>query len=285
MRLTLTPLLAMACVLLFAAGAFAQQSGSSGISVSTAAGIAPPHSAPIAPSPAPFDGESLFLDTTDGHRIAAWYWAPLQSGAPWVILVHMRGGHKGTWGDMPRKLVDEGFAVAAIDLRGHGESLAASGRPLNFEGLTENDYQAMLGDIAAAHVLFETRSAVDADRVAVIGASIGANLAIMYAAGDERVRTAVALSPGLNFMGLQPLSYLPGYDRRALYLVVASGDEYSYKSCHEIEAQALADPASIRSFDGTEHGTDLLEAHRGLDATIVSGWLLNHLPPRGSNIT
>jgi hypothetical protein len=40
-----------------------------------------------------------------------------------------------------------------------------------------------------------------------------------------------------------------------------------------------ADPVSYREFPGREHGTNLLSAHDGLDATITSGWLLNHLAP------
>lgn len=255
-----------------------------GVEVQTAAGVPAPVIAPRL-TPAPYGGEALFLPTEDGCRTAAWYWAPLQTGAPGVILVHMRGGNKGTWGDMPKQLVEEGFAVIAIDLRGHGESIDPAGRRLDLNALKEADYLAMLGDIAAAHRLFEQRNAVDADRVGLVGASIGANLAMMYAAGDLRVRTVVALSPGLNYMGLQPLKYLAGLDKRALYLVAATGDEYSFSGCQELEKLALSDPVSFRSFEGKEHGTDLLDAHPGLGVTIVSGWLLNHLPPRGVNIT
>ena len=284
MRFFLLALTVIAAVLFQTACPKAQQAGSS-TGISTAAGIAPPAGTPLAPSPAPYGGEALYLDTDDGWRVAAWYWAPLASDAPGVILVHMRGGNKGTWGDMPKQLVQEGFAVVAIDLRGHGETINPAGRVAALDDLEEADYLAMVNDIRAAHGLLEARTAVDADRVAVVGASIGANLAIIYASQDSRVRTAVALSPGLNYMGLQPLNYLEAYSRRALYMVVATGDEYSYRSCLEIEAKAKADPASIRSFDGKDHGTDLLEAHRGLDTTIVTGWLLNHLPPRGNNVT
>ena len=46
-----------------------------------------------------------------------------------------------------------------------------------------------------------------------------------------------------------------------------------------VEAAKDADPVSFREFEGKEHGTNLLSAHPGLDMTIITGWLLNHLPP------
>ncbi len=235
---------------------------------------------PNAPSAAPFDGESRFLRTADGYLVASWYWPPAGEQAPGVILLHMRGRDKSSWGDMPEKLVAEGFAVIAIDLRGHGETLDPQGRRMQLEQLKNADYLAMLGDVAAAHQALSDDARVDGDRVGIIGASIGANLAIMYAAGDKRVRTAVALSPGLNYMGLEPLGYLEGYDARALYLIAAEGDETAFESCEALEKATAADPVSFRHFEGRDHGTDLLTAHPGLDMTIISGWLLNHLPPQ-----
>ena len=134
-------------------------------------------------------------------------------------------------------------------------------------------------DVAAAHLAFDDDKRVDGDRVGIIGASIGANLAIMYTAGDRRVRTAIALSPGLNYLGLEPLGYLEDYDARALYLIAGEGDQTAFESCEALERATAADPVSFRHFAGKDHGTDLLSAHPGLDMTIISGWLLNHLPP------
>lgn len=234
---------------------------------------------PQVPSLAPIGAEARYLKTSDGWQVAAWYWAPPAENAPGVILLHMRGKDKSSWGDMPDKLVGEGYAVVAIDLRGHGETLNSQGRRVGLNALRDADYQAMLNDIGAAHELFEREEAVDADRVAIIGASIGANLAIMYAAGDRSVRTAVALSPGLNYMSLEPLGYLEDYDARALYLIAAAGDKPAHEACLALQEATAADPVSYREFPGRDHGTNLLSAHEGLDDTIVSGWLLNHLPP------
>src|SRR5205085_10092517 len=98
---------------------------------------------------------------------------------------------------------------------------------------------------------------------------------------DRHVRTAVCLSPGLDFKGLKPLDVMQQVDKRPLYLIATKGDEYSAKSATELSKAGMTDgPKSLRLFEGNEHGTDMLSAHEGLDITIASGWLLNYLPPK-----
>ncbi|MEZ5338255.1 MAG: alpha/beta fold hydrolase [bacterium] len=230
---------------------------------------------------APKGARELTLTTTDGHSIAAWYWKPQKSGAPALILLHMLGSDKSAYSDMAAKLVAEGYAAIAIDLRGHGDSLFPDGGNPGFRALTESDFSGMLNDVKAAHEFLATQQDVDAERVGVIGASIGANLAIIYASSDLRVRTAVALSAGDDYKGLRPSSFIERFGRRPLYLICAKGDDYSWQSSVALEKLATAaDPVSLRVFEGKAHGTKLLEEHAGLDDTIVSGWLLNYLPPK-----
>jgi dienelactone hydrolase len=170
--------------------------------------------------------------------------------------------------------------VLAIDLRGHGETVDAGGNRGAVDALTDADYKAMLKDIKAAHDWLVKQRGLETDRVGIIGASIGANLGILYAATDRRVRTVVAMSPGLDYRGLKPIPALDAYDKRPLYLLVSKHDKDSYGACEKFKAAAVkAKPVSLRSFDGAEHGTDLLGAHPGLDSTIATGWLLNYLPP------
>jgi dienelactone hydrolase len=282
MRYTVLSLVSLALLLLGVACPRAEQAASSSGTESAAPVTAAQEAAaivPLTPSEAPFGGEARYLRSSDGYYVAAWYWAPREAGAPGVILLHMRGRSKSSWGDFPEKLVAEGFAAVAIDLRGHGETLDPGGRGVELNDLKDSDYRLMLNDVAAAHQLLAGEEAADETRIALVGASIGANLAIMYAAGNKYARTAVALSPGLNYKSLEPKPYLEAYGERALYLIAAEGDKYSHESCLELEQASKADPVSYRHFAGSEHGTNLLSAHEGLDMTIISGWLLNHLPP------
>lgn len=224
------------------------------------------------------------MRAADGTVVAGWYWqaklAPKQKLAPGVLLLHMRGRDKSGWGSLPDTLRDEGYSVLAVDLRGHGETVNALGQREPLESLTDGDYQNMLFDVGAAASWLRQQSGVDSERIGIIGASIGANLGVLYAAQDRKVRTVVCLSPGLDYRGLKPLPALTAYDKRPLYLIAAKGDRESYAASEKLrDAAMLAKPASLRSFNGSEHGTELLRVHPGLDKTITTGWLLNYLPP------
>ena len=135
----------------------------------------------------------------------------------------------------------------------------------------------MIRDVRAAAAYLRDRKDVNGDRLALIGASIGANLSLQYAAEDMQVRTVVLLSPGLNYRSLKTLPYVDGYDKRALFMVVAEGDAYSFESCRQVkEAAEQASPLKLKVYKGDDHGTALLRTHEGLDEIIIA-WLLNHL--------
>ncbi len=235
---------------------------------------------------APKGASFVWLKTRDQFNVAAWYFAPKPpkvkgTQAPAILLLHMRGKDKSSWGGLPAKLVAEGFAVLAIDLRGHGETLDPQGRGVPLSSLQDADYQNMIFDVAAGHEYLASQSAVDPDRLGIIGASIGANLGLIYCAGDRRVRTVVALSPGLDYRSLKPMTSMDGVDKRAIYLVASRSDMPSVEACDKLSKSGNQEGVkSVRLFDGSAHGTDLFAAHPGFDDTIVGGWLLNTIPPR-----
>jgi len=231
----------------------------------------------------PQGANATTLSTSDGWKIAAWYWAPRAANAkaPGVILLHQRAKDKSSWGSLPAQLVKQGYAVIAIDLRGHGESVGPGGKHVDFNDLTDPEYTAMLRDVRAADQYIGSQPGVDGDRIGIIGASIGANLAIIYLSSNRHVRTAVCLSPGLDYHGLKPLDYMKAVDKRPLYLIAAKGDADSANAADALSRAGTIDgPKSLRLLEGSAHGTDLLASSEGLDKTIATGWMLNYLAPK-----
>ena len=91
------------------------------------------------------------VTTADGWTLPMDYYYPhneqtpttTTQNTPVVILLHGAGGNRLVWKGLATKLQRAGFAVAAVDLRKHGESQAPPGYRGKTAELTPIDYQAM----------------------------------------------------------------------------------------------------------------------------------------------
>ena len=91
---------------------------------------------------------------------------------PVVILLHDLGGNKSDWlsaTDTYVALLERGYAVLAIDMRGHGQTPL----PDNRQVLELIDLELSFFDVHAALVWLQSQSKVDASRIAVVGSGSG----------------------------------------------------------------------------------------------------------------
>jgi acylglycerol lipase len=121
-----------------------------------------------------FDGETIF------HQA----WLPDRDPRAVVLLVHGLGEHSGRYGHVARALVDAGWAVHALDHRGHGRS---SGKRAFVRS-----YDEFLRD------LHQFRRMVGRDHsgvpLVVLGHSMGGNIAMGYTLGNQDSIAALVLS-------------------------------------------------------------------------------------------
>ncbi len=197
--------------------------------------------------------------TEDGVRLKGTYYRPAATNAPGVVLLHMLGRKRGDWDVFARQLQEAGFGVLAIDLRGHGES----------EG--QREWRKMTKDAAIAVDFIRSRPEINPDRIAILGASIGANIAINYAAQDASIRGAALLSPGLDYHGVTTPDAVKAYGKRPLFLAASSEDAYAYESVQELSKLA-AGPVRLLLLDGQGHGTQMLGKGNGLEEALLT-WL------------
>jgi carboxymethylenebutenolidase len=138
--------------------------------------------------------ETVTYQTDDGVRVvASWWLPPGEKNPPVVILLHEQDGSRAQWKDLIPILVDEGYAVLAPDLRGHGESTtivrAGQEEPSTFVR------EEALRDVLAALTWLQGRNDIDLNRVGVIGAGVGADLGYTSTGVFAPVRAAIALTP------------------------------------------------------------------------------------------
>ena len=137
------------------------------------------------------DKQEISLQTDDGVTIKATLNRPDATGLrPAVVLIHQGGSDRTEWAAFVPKLLQEGYVTLAYDVRGHGQSdkVKSIGALFNDPTQAPLDLQAVLHYLAALDF-------VDAKRIAVVGSSIGANLACVASGRPEyRIKTAVAIS-------------------------------------------------------------------------------------------
>ena len=179
-----------------------------------------------------------------------WYPAAGDEPAPAVLLLHMLNGRARDWQPFTEELTRAGIHVLAIDLRGHGES---GGKP---------DWPLARDDAARWWRWLAARPEVAEGSLAVIGASIGANLALLGCGEWEDCRAAYALSPGRDYRGLRPRPALEADQSPPATLVAARGDEYSAASILDFAASASGE-VRLWLLPGRAHGTRLFATAAG----------------------
>lgn len=212
--------------------------------------------------PASAASQRVTIRTDDGVPLAATWYEPGVRSAPAVILVHMLHKSRRDWEPVASRLASEGIGALAIDLRGHGESsgtLDAGEAP---------DYSVLVRDIIAARRYLASRSDVQQSHVGIAGASIGANLAVLEAAGDLTVASLALLSPSLEYRGLRIEAALRKYGSRPALLVSSDDDPYATRSVHDLQkAGGGTREALVLSRAG--HGTVMLARDQDLGRTLV----------------
>lgn len=197
------------------------------------------------------------------------------AGGPAALLLHMMPAAKESWGPLAEALAGRGFTTLAIDLRGHGESVRGpGGRRLDYKAFSDEEQQTKMKDVEAAVRWLESRGA-ERPRLALVGASIGANLSIAYAGAHRDVPAVVALSPGLDFRGVLTEDAAAAMPRSQKLLLAASEEDgYSFASIRAL-ARAKAD-AETQELGGAGHGTAMLERAPGFFAYVVE-WIVNNV--------
>lgn len=204
------------------------------------------------------NGQVVTFITDDGVSIVGTYYAPssgLKDSTPTIILLHMLGKDRSTWNTFASALSHKGYDVLAIDLRGHGDSIKQGSSTASYQSFTENDFNKMTLDVKAAKQFLIEQKNAKPDRMAVIGASIGANIALNYAATlDPTIKIVILLSPGLNYRGVAMSDTITKY-KNPIYIAATEGDSESAKDSQTL-CTKINCGENLKIYSGSSsHGT------------------------------
>jgi len=200
----------------------------------------------------------------------------VKEARPVVILLPMMANDRKSWGDFPKKLSSAGYAVLALDQRGHGESVWQGKQRKVFTKFTNSEFAKMVTDLDAVLTVFSKQRKVDVTRVAIYGASIGANVALAYASTHPEVKAVALLSPGMDYKGITISDAAVSYGNRPALIVAAEKDGYSALSARKL-ADKMGAPAALKIYEGKEHGTRLFEEQKDFGQFLFD-WTADSFP-------
>lgn len=204
--------------------------------------------------------QTVKIAASDGLQIVGLFYPSILSGsqAPAALLLHQYGSNKHELQDFIPSLINEGYSVLAVDMRGFGDTGG------------KEDWKLAETDVATFLTWLRDQPSIDGKRIAIIGASIGADLALRGCAKDKQCHVAVALSP--EDLGATTEETVKKVDtNKSVLLAAGLFDTESSKAVSKLSAMAWGN-VSVRLYNGSAHGVNLLYAIEDLWSTIIQ-WL------------
>ncbi len=221
--------------------------------------------------------ESVSFDSTDGARLHGWFFPAVGSARGTVIQFHGNAGNITGHFESVKWLPSESWNVFCFDYRGYGQS---TGKPTR---------QGTVNDGLAAIECVQSRGDVDADRVVVLGQSLGGAVGIVVVAQCSSVRgiavegafshyrTEAAFVCGQNIFvspiagllsramisqGLDPIDCVASIAPRPTMFVCGTNDRIVDHNQTAALHAAAAEPKTLHVIEGGGH-TDSMCASEG----------------------
>jgi alpha-beta hydrolase superfamily lysophospholipase len=186
----------------------------------------------------------------------------------WVLFLHSMQATKASYDVLAQRLQYLGYECLAIDFRGHGNS---EGGPEEYLNYNERQHQDKIFDVIVAVDYLKNKFTENISG-AIVGASIGSNLALQYIAENDNVNRAVLLSPGLNYRGVTTKNFVTKLvpSKRVLF-VGSEDDNYTVEGINELVGLI---PEGVNKekiiLKDAGHGATMFERHPELMENIIN---------------
>ncbi|MBU2566874.1 alpha/beta fold hydrolase [Patescibacteria group bacterium] len=201
--------------------------------------------------------DQISYKTFDGVTIVG-DWYPTTTTVGVVILLHMMPIDRKSWAPFQKVLAANNIASLAIDMRGHGDSTVGEGGiKLDYKTFKDIQHQQTLNDISGA-IDWLTNKNYPKSQIVVVGASIGANLALWSLEQEPSLAGAVLLSPG-NYRGMDSVAQAGEVLPHQSLLAAGSDtdDPEAYEAARAIIERCSSSRKSFLPYKNAGHGIHL----------------------------
>lgn len=133
------------------------------------------------------ENEEVQVTAEDGLTLVGDFFppkSPQPEGVPAILFIHQHGGQRVDVAFLAPSLVDQGYALLSVDLRGHGDTGG------------EEDWEAVTGDLQLWMDWLQSQPGVrPREGLITVGVGVGGNYALIACANEADCQAAVAISP------------------------------------------------------------------------------------------
>lgn len=229
-------------------------------------------------------GEKLTFTSKEGFSINALFVRPSGPEMKTFILLHGLASSQDEWQEFVHDLTRQGYGFLSYDARGHGKSLVIQdGMKLTYESFgspaKNSNWEKMISDLDCAVNFLISNKNIRPSKIGLIGASLGANVCLLYAANNNSVNPVVLLSPGIDYAGLNTsqaiLSFKGTKNKyRPIAIIASTNDTYAFQSaCYLYKQIESNKKAVLIQGPNSNHGVQMLD--KAMVRKIFS-WISNY---------
>lgn len=227
---------------------------------------------PVWKAELPVVGYDFEVESPDGMVIHGEYFStPRRQNAPVVLFLHDMRETREMFREFSRDLLDLGYSVVLLDLRGYGESNRyANGRTFDTREM-ENDpegeqWRAQLKDMESVLLWLDERNLIKSGGVYLLGMRVGSVIGSMVIQEYGRIVSGgVLIAPPQYFRRINTVELLGSVQGRPLLILAADHDRGSINTLREIQGknpsisgEILQDIPARQQLHDTEKGRALI---------------------------
>ena len=196
-----------------------------------------------------------------------------------VVLLHSLGYNSQWWGDLPKLLNDNGYAVLMIDLRGHGKSVYNSKLTrTSWKRFTNAAYAKYPSDVIKIieSIKEDNPKKIFFNEWAIVGSDIGASSGIL--ASDKmtmKPKTIVILSPVVETRSLYipvSIAQLENVD----FLSISGDDDTASQNAEKYLKKFAQNEFAIYTSPSKASGMVMLKNDESL-TSVITEWIKQYL--------